>query len=94
MWARSFALPTKTRALPAHHLNGVNNEDPPPPRVRNPVCRSLKATLGQYGKVAQFVGSHNVQAVTAVTGATKNPRYPLPLSYYRHTEEDVRVFPS
>lgn len=60
----------------------------------NPVCKSLKATLGQYGKVAQFVGSHNVQAVTAVTGATKNPRYPLPLSRYRHTEEDVRVFPS
>ena len=58
------------------------------------MCRSLKATLGQYGKAAQFVGSHNVQAVIAVTGATKNPRYPLPLSRYRHTEEDVRVFPS
>ena len=56
-------------------------------------CTSLKATLGQYGKGAQFVGSHNVRAVTAVTGATKNPRYPVRLAPQTHTPIRVYVCP-
>jgi hypothetical protein len=50
-----------------------------------PRVQVFESTLGQYGKGAPFVGSHNVRTTTAVTAVTTRSRYPPGPTSQTHT---------
>ena len=50
-----------------------------------PRVQVFESTLGQYGKGAPFVGSHNVWTTTAVTAVTTRSRYPPGPTSQTHT---------